>query len=89
MTTATITSKGQITIPKAVRKALGLRVGEQVVFVLEGKRTFLYPVPSDGIERLRRAARTGPRFTTREAERAAARKEAAANALGRPDDSER
>ncbi|GAA1727120.1 AbrB/MazE/SpoVT family DNA-binding domain-containing protein [Isoptericola hypogeus] len=33
MSTATITSKGQITIPIAVRKALGLSAGDRVEFV--------------------------------------------------------
>ena len=33
MTTATLTSKGQITIPAAVREALGVGVGDRVEFV--------------------------------------------------------
>ena len=33
MSTATVTSKGQITIPAAVRKELGLRAGSRVSFV--------------------------------------------------------
>lgn len=33
MPTATITSKGQITIPVTVRRALGLHAGDQVDFV--------------------------------------------------------
>lgn len=32
MSEATITSKGQITIPAEIRKALGLSAGERVVF---------------------------------------------------------
>lgn len=32
MPTATVTSKGQITIPAAVREALGLNAGERVIF---------------------------------------------------------
>lgn len=32
MTEATLTSKGQITIPQSIRQALGLRAGERVVF---------------------------------------------------------
>jgi antitoxin PrlF len=36
MPSSTLTSKGQITIPKAVREELGLRVGDRVAFrVLE------------------------------------------------------
>jgi len=33
MTTATMTSKGQITIPAAVRSALGVEAGDRVEFV--------------------------------------------------------
>lgn len=32
MSEATITSKGQVTIPADIRKAMGLNVGERVVF---------------------------------------------------------
>jgi len=35
---ATLTSKGQITLPKSVRDALGLKEGDRVLFrVLEGR----------------------------------------------------
>ena len=33
MTTATLTSKGQITIPAAVRESLGVETGDRVEFV--------------------------------------------------------
>ncbi len=36
MVTATITSKGQITIPKAVRSSLHLHAGDRVAFMLRG-----------------------------------------------------
>ena len=35
MATATITSKGQITIPKEVREALGVEAGDRVEFVAQ------------------------------------------------------
>lgn len=35
---ATITSKGQITLPKPIRQALGVDVGEKVVFELVGSQ---------------------------------------------------
>ncbi len=38
---ARMTSKGQVTIPKAVRDALGLREGDEVVFRVEGTRAVL------------------------------------------------
>jgi len=38
---ATITSKGQITIPASVRKALGLEAGDRVVFRLEDGRALI------------------------------------------------
>jgi AbrB family looped-hinge helix DNA binding protein len=35
---ATVTSKGQVTLPKPVREALGLKEGDRVLFrVLEGR----------------------------------------------------
>ena len=34
MSTATVTSKGQLTLPKAIREALGLSAGDKVNFVL-------------------------------------------------------
>jgi len=42
---ATVTSKGQITIPKAVRVALGLDEGDQVLFRVYKGRAVLAKVP--------------------------------------------
>ena len=39
-----MTSKGQVTIPKAVRQQLGLRQGTKVAFVVEGDHAVLRPV---------------------------------------------
>lgn len=38
---ARVTSKGQITIPKSVREALGLDEGDAVVFRVDGERAVL------------------------------------------------
>lgn len=38
---ARMTSKGQVTVPKAVREALGIEAGDEVVFRVEGNRAVL------------------------------------------------
>jgi AbrB family looped-hinge helix DNA binding protein len=38
---AKVTSKGQVTVPKAVRDALGIREGDEIVFRVEGNRAVL------------------------------------------------
>jgi AbrB family looped-hinge helix DNA binding protein len=40
MSTAVITSKGQITIPKAVRDGLGVETGDRVEFVETGRGVY-------------------------------------------------
>jgi antitoxin PrlF len=40
MATATLTSKGQITIPKEVREALGVETGDRVEFVAQEKGVY-------------------------------------------------
>jgi antitoxin PrlF len=42
---ATVTSKGQLTIPKVVRDALGIQEGDDVVFRVEGDRAVLSRTP--------------------------------------------
>ena len=42
---ARVTSKGQVTVPKAVRDALGIREGDEVVFHVEGNRAVLARTP--------------------------------------------
>ncbi len=42
---AKITSKGQVTLPKAVRDALGIKIGDEVVFRVEGNRAVLARTP--------------------------------------------
>ena len=45
MALATLTSKGQITIPKAVRNSLHLHAGDKIEFVItENKEAFFRPV---------------------------------------------
>lgn len=42
-----LTEKGQVTVPKEVREALGLRRGSLVRFVRDGDRYYLAPVDGD------------------------------------------
>jgi AbrB family looped-hinge helix DNA binding protein len=43
---ARMTSKGQVTVPKVVRDALGIKEGDEVVFRVEGNRAVLARTPS-------------------------------------------
>lgn len=43
---AKMTSKGQVTVPKAVRDALGIKAGDEVVFRVEGNRAVLARTPA-------------------------------------------
>ena len=47
MLTATLTSKGQTTIPKAVRDYLGLHAGDRIDFVLLDGKVLLQPATVD------------------------------------------
>jgi antitoxin PrlF len=42
---ARVTSKGQVTVPKSVRDALGITQGDQLVFRVEGSRAILARTP--------------------------------------------
>lgn len=45
---ATLSSKFQISIPKAVREAQNWRAGQEFVFIPKGKAVLLMPVPELG-----------------------------------------
>jgi len=40
---STISSQGQVTVPRYIRKRLGLSNGDRVEFVIEGERTVIRP----------------------------------------------
>lgn len=42
---ARVSSKGQVTVPKTVRDALGIKEGDEVVFRVEGHRAVLARTP--------------------------------------------
>lgn len=46
-TKAKITSKGQITIPLAVRKALGIREGDRLIFEQSGTQMVIRPIKKE------------------------------------------
>ena len=52
MTTATLTSKGQITIPKPIRDALGLHTGQTVSFVLADRNAVVMQPLNTDVRRL-------------------------------------
>ncbi len=43
MAIATLTSKGQMTLPKAIRNQLGLKPGDAIEVIIEGRRAILIP----------------------------------------------
>jgi antitoxin PrlF len=50
---ATVTEKGQVTIPKLIRDKLGLKKGTKVYFELRGKEAVMLPEVEDPLEELR------------------------------------
>lgn len=57
MTTATITSKGQITIPAAVRAVLGVEAGDRVEFVQVEEGRFELVAATQSVTALKGLAR--------------------------------
>ena len=53
MATATLTSKGQITIPSQVRNAMGLEAGDRVEFVEQGKGQFAIVAATRSVQELK------------------------------------
>lgn len=47
MSTSTLTSKGQVTIPKEIRNALGLKDHDRVSFIRRGDEVVIKPVKGD------------------------------------------
>ncbi len=61
---ATVAERGQITLPKAVRDALGLVKGTQLKVELDGGRIILRKNVDDAISRLRGKYKLPPGVTT-------------------------
>ncbi|MBC7365303.1 MAG: AbrB/MazE/SpoVT family DNA-binding domain-containing protein [Undibacterium sp.] len=77
--TTKITSKGQVTIPVAVRRKLGVKAGERVVFVFNrsGEVAFRRAVPAVGSSRGVLAGKVNGKVATLEEVRQAAAEGAA------------
>jgi antitoxin PrlF len=61
---ATVAERGQITLPKAVRDALGLTKGSKLKVELEGGRIVLRKDVSDALSRMRGRIKLPPGTTT-------------------------
>ena len=61
---ATVAERGQITLPKAVRDALGLTKGSQLTVELDGSRIILRKNVDDAISRARGRFKLPPGVTT-------------------------
>jgi antitoxin PrlF len=61
---ATVAERGQITLPKAVRDALGLTKGTTLKVELDGSRIILRKNVDDAISRLRGRIKLPPGVTT-------------------------
>lgn len=72
MIKATLTGKGQLTIPKEVRERLGLRPGDRLVFEFEGESLCLRVEKPTTLRELRGSLPTNRDYPGKEAEREAA-----------------
>jgi len=76
---ATVTSKGQITLPKRIREQLGIQSGSRIRFILDGQGGFQAEPVLRNLEDLWSMADAGPRskraVTVSEMDAAKARRE--------------
>ena len=70
---ATLTSKGQLTVPKDVRDRLGLKSGDRVVFKVEGDSVRLRVERRKSLGELMGSLPATRKYAGKEAEREAAR----------------
>ncbi len=64
MAAATLTSKGQITVPKAVREALGVHPGDRIAFRLYGDGTVTIEAETVDLTEMRGVLKPGVRGVT-------------------------
>ena len=63
---ATITSKGQVTIPMEVRKRFGLKEGERIVFTERNGELLVKPKIKNAIKELQNLRKTLPKLSREE-----------------------
>lgn len=73
MSRATLTSKGQITVPKDVRERLGLKSGDHVVFEFDGDSVCFRVEHRKSLEDFKGSLPATREYPGKEAERKAAR----------------
>jgi antitoxin PrlF len=83
MLRATLSSKGQLTVPKDVRERLGLKSGNRVVFEFEGDSVRLKVEDRRRLEDLKGSLPATREYPGKEAEREAAREHAVRETLGK------
>jgi AbrB family looped-hinge helix DNA binding protein len=83
MPSSTLTSKGQITIPRAIRERLGMKQGDRLEFAFEGDRVVLHRAESTPAVRIAGvlAHLRGRRPVTAEGMRDAVRRRARAKSV--------
>ena len=75
MTVATLTTKGQITIPAAVRKAMGVVSGDRIAFVRTGSGQYEILPAKESVRSLKGfAAKAGHRLSIEEMNRIVAQR---------------
>lgn len=55
MVLASVTSKGQVTIPVSIRKMLGIREGDKILFVKEGEKVILMNASTNALQKAQQA----------------------------------
>jgi len=85
---ATVAERGQITLPKAVRDALGLTKGTKLKIELEGGRIVMRKDVDDAISRLRGRFKLAEGFTSTDDAMRALRGRAPGDPYPKPQDDE-
>ena len=81
MNKATLTSKGQLTIPKGIRDRLGVKPGDRLLFETEGDSVLVRVERRTTLKELAGSLRARKEYPGKEAEREAAKRHLAGEAL--------